>query len=324
MRSEPAGHLPTAGGCGPGSDEASTGESRQGVRAGLPLAAVLAGALAVGACVLAVGACARVTSGPEHDSSVPPVHRVEPGETLCSLGGRHGLSATALRESNGIEIGLTEPLPTGISLRLEGAPATYTVRRGDTLSEIALWSGTETGALARHNGMSDPDFLLEGQVLRIPAGAATVCAPIPRRASPRTPKAAELREPSPTPPLRPSVQQGVVEIAVTRPEIGEEEALLARAEERYAEADYDGCVRAAALARNRLAPQSESPEARRLAARAAAMEGLAYAARENNEQAVAAFRTAFALDPDFELEAQYASPKILPLLREAREPGAVP
>jgi hypothetical protein len=171
--------------------------------------------------------------------------------------------------------------------------------------------------------MSDPDFLLEGQVLTIPAGAATVCAPTPRRTSPRTPEAAELREPSPTLPVRPSAQQGVVEIAVTPPEIGEEEALLARAEERYAEADYDGCVRAAALARDRLAPQSESPEARQLAARAAAMEGLAHAARQHPEQAVAAFRTAFALDPEFELEAQYASPKILPLLQEAREPETV-
>jgi hypothetical protein len=28
-------------------------------------------------------------------------------------------------------------------------------------------------------------------------------------------------------------------------------------------------------------------------------------------------------DPDFELEARYASPKILPLLEEAREPEAV-
>ncbi len=296
-------------------------ETRRSVHARLQLAAALAGALLAGACAWL--APPSTAPPPEGDESVAPVHRVEQGETLCSLGGRHGLSASALRASNGIESGLAEPLPTGISLRLEGTPATYTVRRGDTLSEIALWSGTETGALARHNGMSDPDILLEGQVLSIPAGAATVCAPARRRASTRTTEVTKLREASPTLPAHRSVPQGVVEAAVTPSENGEEEALLARAEESYAEADYDACFRAAALARDRLAPQTESPEARRLAARAAAMEGLAHAARQHREEAVAAFRTAFALDPDFELETQYASPKILPLLQEAQEPEAV-
>ena len=238
------------------------------------------------------------------------------------MGGQHGLSATALRASNGIETGLEEPLPTGISLRLEGAPATYTIRRGDTLSEIALWSGTETGALARHNGIDDPDVLLEGQVLSIPAGAATVCAPAPEQSSPRTPESAVHREPSSTSTAHRSAPQGVVEPAFIPTESGEAEVLLVRAEESYAEADYDACFRAAALARDRLASQSGSPESRRLAARAAAMEGLAHAARQHRQQAVAAFRTAFALDPDFELEAQYASPRILPLLQEAREPEA--
>jgi hypothetical protein len=178
-------------------------------------------------------------------------------------------------------------------------------------------------ALALQNGISDPDILLEGQVLRIPAGAATVCAPAHKPAPMPTPEAAELREPSSTLPAHRSAPQGAVEAALTPSESGEAEALLARAEERYAEADYDACFRAAALARDQLAPQTGSPETRRLAARAAAMEGLAHAARQHREEAVAAFRTAFALDPDFELDAQYASPRILPLLQEAREPEAV-
>ena len=295
-------------------------ETRRSIRARLQLAATLAGALSAGACTWPAP---EPIAPPPQREELAAVHRVGEGETLCSVGGRHGLSASALRASNGIEIGLAEPLPTGISLRLEGAPGTYTTRWGDTLFVIARWSGTEMGALARHNGMSDPDILLEGQELRIPAGAATVCAPAPRRASTRTPEAAELRERPLTVPARPSAQQEIVEAAVAPSETAEEEGLLARAEQHYAEADYEACIHDAALAHEQLAVQAESPEARRLAARAAAMEGLAHAGRQHREEAVAAFRTAFALDPDFELETQYASPKILPLLQEAREPEAV-
>ena len=295
-------------------------ETRRSIRARLQLAATLAGALSAGACTWP--APEPVAPPPQRDE-LAAVHRVGEGETLCSVGGRHGLSASALRASNGIEIGLAEPLPTGISLRLEGAPGTYTTRWGDTLFVIARWSGTEMGALARHNGMSDPDILLEGQELRIPAGAATVCAPAPKRAPTRTPEAAEIPERSPTVPAHPSAQQEIVEAAVAPSETGEGKALLARAEERYAEADYEACLRSAALAREQLALRAGDPQARRLAARAAAIAGLAHAGRQRREEAVTAFRTAFALDPDFELEAHYASPRILPLLREARESEAV-
>jgi tetratricopeptide (TPR) repeat protein len=175
-------------------------------------------------------------------------------------------------------------------------------------------------ALARYNGISNPDFLLEGQELTIPEGAATVCAPAPRRAPRRAPRVAEIPEHSPNEPASPSTQPQIAEVEVAPSETGEQEALLALAEERYAEADYEASLRAAARAQEQLAPRTGDPRARRLAARAAAIEGLAHAGRQRREEAVAAFRTAFALDPDFELEAQYASPRILPLLREAQEP----
>ena len=295
-------------------------ETRRSIRARLQLAATLAGALSAGACTWPAP---EPIAPPPQREELAAVHRVGEGETLCSVGGRHGLSASALRASNGIEIGLAEPLPTGISLRLEGAPGTYTTRWGDTLFVIARWSGTEMGALARHNGMSDPDILLEGQKLRIPAGAANVCAPAPKRAHTRTPQAAEIPERSPIAPAHPSTEQEIGEAEVAPSETGEEEALLFLAEEHYAEADYEACLRSAALAREQLALRAGDPQARQLAARAAAIAGLAHAGRQRREEAVTAFRTAFALDPDFELEADYASPRILPLLREARESEAV-
>lgn len=48
------------------------------------------------------------------------------------------------------------------------AGGTYTVRRGDTLSAIAVRFGTTVAALQRANGITDPSLLRVGQVLRIP------------------------------------------------------------------------------------------------------------------------------------------------------------
>lgn len=45
--------------------------------------------------------------------------------------------------------------------------ATYTVKRGDTLSEIALRYGTTVAELVRLNNIADPDFIVIGQVLKL-------------------------------------------------------------------------------------------------------------------------------------------------------------
>ncbi len=47
----------------------------------------------------------------------------------------------------------------------------YQVRRGDTLSEVALHLGVSTGALAAANGIANPDRVLAGNWLVVPEGA---------------------------------------------------------------------------------------------------------------------------------------------------------
>ena len=47
------------------------------------------------------------------------------------------------------------------------AGRTYTVRAGDTLSGIAARYGTTYQALAAKNGISNPDLIYPGQVLKI-------------------------------------------------------------------------------------------------------------------------------------------------------------
>jgi len=50
---------------------------------------------------------------------------------------------------------------------------TYTVVKGDTLSEIALRHGVTVRDLANHNGIADPNRIRVGQVLEIPAATRT-------------------------------------------------------------------------------------------------------------------------------------------------------
>ncbi|MEE8759108.1 MAG: LysM peptidoglycan-binding domain-containing protein [Bifidobacterium sp.] len=49
---------------------------------------------------------------------------------------------------------------------------TYTVRRGDTLSDIAAKHGTTYQSLARLNDIADPDRIQAGQTLKVPSGTA--------------------------------------------------------------------------------------------------------------------------------------------------------
>jgi LysM repeat protein len=50
-----------------------------------------------------------------------------------------------------------------------GSATLYVIRAGDTLSALALRFGTTVAVLARYNGLTDPNRLRVGQILRIPA-----------------------------------------------------------------------------------------------------------------------------------------------------------
>jgi LysM repeat protein len=53
-----------------------------------------------------------------------------------------------------------------------GGTATYTVKKGDTLSAIAAAHGTTVAKLASLNGLKDADEITAGQKLKLPAGQA--------------------------------------------------------------------------------------------------------------------------------------------------------
>ena len=96
---------------------------------------------------------------------------VKAGDTLSGIAAAHGTSWQELQRINGIaNPNLIYP---GQVLKLPGGgkPApqrrTYTVRSGDTLSGIAARYGTSWQALAQKNGLSNPNLIFPGQVLRI-------------------------------------------------------------------------------------------------------------------------------------------------------------
>lgn len=138
-------------------------------------------------------------------ASAAGVHVVRPGETLASIAAARGTTVARLARANGI----ADPnvITVGARLRLDGTvvsrpaaarapaaattPGTYTVRAGDTLASIAARLGTTSRALARANGIADPNLISVGTRLRAPSRSSaqpppTTTATVPRPAPARS------------------------------------------------------------------------------------------------------------------------------------------
>ena len=72
-------------------------------------------------------------------------------------------------------------IPTSISVKSGASDnqhsSTYVVQSGDTLSEIASKFGTTTQYLSRINGISNPNLIYPGEVLKIDTGNVVAFAP---------------------------------------------------------------------------------------------------------------------------------------------------
>jgi LysM repeat protein len=138
----------------------------------------------------------------------PPIETgtyvVQRGDTLTSIGARHGTTVNELVALNGlwnpnlIYVGQVLKIPGG-------APAPsppiadvciYWVKPGDTLTRIALQYGSTVWAIAIANNLANPSFIYVGQELIIPnctTGAATptptTCPPGPTPTPTSTPVA---------------------------------------------------------------------------------------------------------------------------------------
>jgi LysM repeat protein len=123
---------------------------------------------------------------------------VQPGETLSEIAARQGVSLTQLMQANGITnpnlvvAGQKLVVPGARSSASAAAPrplptAPYTIKSGETLSEIAERFGTSTERLIQLNQISDPNMVVAGTRLAIPGRPSS--APAARSsATPRNAK----------------------------------------------------------------------------------------------------------------------------------------
>ncbi len=122
------------------------------------------------------------------------VHIVQPGENLFRISLRYNVTIQAIQQRNGISNpnliyagqqliipvgGGTVPPPTTVTPPPgDGGVVNYTVVRGDSLSRIAARFGSTVQAIASANGITNPNLIYAGQVLRIPQGGGTVPPPV--------------------------------------------------------------------------------------------------------------------------------------------------
>lgn len=69
-------------------------------------------------------------------------------------------------------IGTTNTIPT-VNTSTTVKTTSYTVKKGDTLSEIAAKYGTTYQTLASYNGIANPNKIYAGQVIKIPNGTVS-------------------------------------------------------------------------------------------------------------------------------------------------------
>jgi LysM repeat protein len=159
----------------------------------------------------------------------------------------------------------------------------------------------------------------------------------------RAPEARPALATLPAPPARPAVavkpaaavrpalaaQPPPAPPRVSRPrpepeqEVSHKEArrMLARAQSRYDAADFGAALDLATSSLRLLEPHRGAPEADRLRARANWISGLVYTGLGQSPSAVAAFRTALALDPSLADPAASMSPKVRTLVDLAGVPS---
>jgi murein DD-endopeptidase MepM/ murein hydrolase activator NlpD len=176
----------------PGTYTVSPGDTLSGIAArhGSTTAALASANGVANPDLILVGSTLTIPSASAGGSSVAPKtgathHHVRPGETISGIAARHGIPQAQLIAANGITNGV---IYAGQQLMLVPAPGatgarsgSYTVRSGDTLSGIAQRLGTSVRALAAANGMTDPDRVVIGRKLNVPAGGSTLPCPVQGR-----------------------------------------------------------------------------------------------------------------------------------------------
>jgi len=118
----------------------------------------------------------RPTPTPASSAPVTVSYRVLAGDTLGSIARKFGVTVTALQTLNKIsdprllQVGqlLRIPVISSTASAPVIAPKTYRVLAGETLFSIARKLGVTSTALAELNGITNPNLIRAGQILKVP------------------------------------------------------------------------------------------------------------------------------------------------------------
>lgn len=139
--------------------------------------------------VLIAGAFISATSGPATPNltsasalatatrSLPPWWTIRPGDTFDSIAAANHLTTAQLEELNptqdptnlvaGRRLRLTVRRPAAAAVGRTGAPAFWTIRRGDTYSSISAATGVAIGDISSFNPKANPNLLVPGTRLKL-------------------------------------------------------------------------------------------------------------------------------------------------------------
>jgi LysM repeat protein len=118
--------------------------------------------------VLTIAGTPGSTPGPGQE------YVVQAGDTLYSIARRYNTTVDAIQRANGIvnpwyiSVGQKLVIPQAGTSSLPGGN-TYVVQPGDTLYSIAARFGKNVWDIITANNLSDPYWILVGQVLTIPS-----------------------------------------------------------------------------------------------------------------------------------------------------------
>ena len=115
----------------------------------------------------------RASQGAQHKGPFKHVHKGKDASAVAvpvepMMDYNENLDDSSLYAVEPIDVApIATPAPRPSSTT---ATETYIVRKGDTLSQLAVDFDTTTAELVRINGLANPDVLYVGQELRVPAG----------------------------------------------------------------------------------------------------------------------------------------------------------
>jgi LysM repeat protein len=148
-----------------------------------------------------------------HEKAAPTTYKVRSGDTLYGIAAKLGTSVEDLKSANhlkgsalrvgqvlkipGAETASKEAAPTESKTRpaKTETPATYKVRRGDTLGKIAAKFGVSLDELRRANHIRHNE-IRAGETLKVPGAGPAEETPTERKASAREERAAKAETPT--------------------------------------------------------------------------------------------------------------------------------